>query len=192
MIRSPFHTAAMVALLCAIALAPAWADDNVRTERIHFAKGASSATIEGTITGYQTVDYVLGAAKGQSMNVSMATKNTATYFNILAPGETEVAFFNGSVGANQFEGVLPATGDYTIRVYMMRSAARRNEKADYRLEMIVTGRPQAAAAGSASVIGKPHAFDATGKVPSAQQKGRPIGSAGDNSFPSDIPATEVS
>ena len=84
------------------------------------------------------------------MNVSMATKNTATYFNILAPGETEVAFFNGSVSENQYEGVLPATGDYKIRVYMMRSAARRNEKANYRLEMIVSGKPQAAAAAGST------------------------------------------
>jgi hypothetical protein len=84
------------------------------------------------------------------MNVSMATKHTATYFNILAPGETEVAFFNGSVSENQYEGVLPASGDYRIRVYMMRSAARRNEKADYRLEMIISGKPQAAAGGTAA------------------------------------------
>jgi hypothetical protein len=104
----------------------------------------------------------------------MATRNTATYFNILAPGETEVAFFNGSVNENQYEGVLPTTGDYRIRVYMMRSAARRNEKADYRLEMIVTGKPQAAAGNTpAADIGQ-H-YDATGKVPCAQYRGQPMG-----------------
>lgn len=69
----------------------AHADDGTRTQRVQFAKGANSATVEGTIKGYQTVDYVLHASQGQSMNVSMATRNTATYFNILAPGETEVA-----------------------------------------------------------------------------------------------------
>jgi hypothetical protein len=136
----------VLALVFAVSSLMARAEGDIRTERVHFAKGATSAVVEGTITGYQTVDYVLGASKGQSMNVSMATKNTATYFNILAPGETEVAFFNGSMSENQFEGVLPATGDYRIRVYMMRSAARRNEKANYRLEMIVSGRPQATAA----------------------------------------------
>jgi hypothetical protein len=87
------------------------------------------------------------------MNVSMATKHTATYFNILAPGETEVAFFNGSVNGNQYEGVLPASGDYKIRVYMMRSAARRNEKANYRLEMIVSGKPQATSTTDPAVSG---------------------------------------
>lgn len=105
------------------------AAENIRTERVRFAPGKTSSVIEGRISGYDTVDYVLGARQGQSMNVSMASNNGANYFNILAPSETEVAFFNGSVSQNQYEGVLPKTGDYRIRVYMMRSAARRNEYA---------------------------------------------------------------
>jgi hypothetical protein len=143
----------MALSLLLMAFGAAQAGDDIRTERVQFAKGATSAVVEGTITGDQIVDYVLGASKGQSMNVSMATRSTATYFNILAPGETEVAFFNGSMSDNQYEGVLPATGDYRIRVYMLRSAARRNEKADYRLEMIVTGKPQAEAAHSPAADG---------------------------------------
>ena len=122
---------------------PLWAGD-IRTERVHFQRGATSAVVEASITGYETVDYVLGARKGQSMNVSMATDNGANYFNILAPGENEVAMFNGSVAENQYEGTLPESGDYKVRVYLMRSAARRSEKANYRLEMIVSGGGQAA------------------------------------------------
>jgi hypothetical protein len=56
------------------------------------------------------------------MNVSMATDNGANYFNILAPGENQVAMFNGSIHGNQFEGILPESGDYKVRVYLMRSA----------------------------------------------------------------------
>ncbi len=113
------------------------AADGIRTERVHFKKGSNSAVVEASIKGYETVDYLLSAQAGQSMNVSLATKHGATYFNILAPGENEVAMFNGSVSENQYEGTLPATGDYKVRVYMMRSAARRNEIAHYRLEMII-------------------------------------------------------
>ena len=71
------------------------------------------------------------------MNVSMATDNSANYFNILAPGKTDGGMFIGSISGNKFEGALPANGDYKIRVYLMRNAARRGEAANYRLEMIV-------------------------------------------------------
>ena len=132
-------------LACFLLLtAPAsFAADGIRTERVHFKKGEKSAVVEAGIKGYETVDYVLGASAGQYMNVSLATKHGATYFNILAPGQNEVAMFNGAVSQNQYEGTLPASGDYKIRVYMMRSAARRNEVAHYRLEMIIDGREAA-------------------------------------------------
>lgn len=140
-----FHAPDRLALFAAASLLAAAggaaAQDDIRVERVHFAKGASSAVVEGSITGYEIVDYVLGAGSGQSMNVSMATDNGANYFNILAPGETEVALFNGSLNENQFEGVLPASGDYKVRVYLMRSAARRKEVAKYRLEMIIGAAP---------------------------------------------------
>jgi hypothetical protein len=90
------------------------------------------------------------------LSLLVAASGTATSFNSLAPGETEVAFFNGSVNDNQYEGVLPATGDYRIRVYMVHSAARRNEKAVYRLETTITGRPQAAAGDTPAAISSQH------------------------------------
>ncbi len=154
-----------------------FAADDIRTERVHFKKGANSAVVEASIKGYETVDYVLGARAGQYMNVSLATKHGATYFNILAPGENEVAMFNGSVSQNQYEGTLPASGDYKIRVYMMRSAARRNEVAHYRLEMIVDGAGQPAVhapSRDAKVAGTD--FHATGNIPCSMGKGQPTGS----------------
>ena len=127
----------LMALGVALLVSAAAAADDTRTERVQFKKGATSATVEDTIKGYQSVDYVLGARAGQSMNVSMATDNSANYFNILAPGKNDEAMFIGSTSGNQFEGKLPASGDYKIRVYLMRSAARRGEAANYRLEMII-------------------------------------------------------
>ena len=126
--------------------------------------------------GDQDIDYVVGAKQGQSMNVSLATKHGSTYFNLLAPGETNVAFFNGSVSENQYEGALPASGDYRIRVYMMRSAARRNEVANYRLEIIIPGAGENSAVAShdAKVAGTE--FHATGNIPCSMGGGQPTGS----------------
>lgn len=112
--------------------------EGITNKRLSFAPGASSAAVQGSITGYETIDYLLNVKAGQPMNISMATKHTAAYFNLLEPGETDVATFIGSTSGNQFEGVAQKSGDYRIRVYMMRSAARRNERADYLLEAIVS------------------------------------------------------
>jgi hypothetical protein len=139
----------LLAALVAFATSTAFARDDIRTERVHFKPGASSATVKGKIKGYETVDYVLEASKGQQLNVSMSTDNLSSYFNILSPGENEVAMFIGSTSGNQYEGTLPKSGPYKIRVYMMRNAPRRDEVANYssrmgtRLVLIQVKRTQA-------------------------------------------------
>lgn len=159
-----------MALLCFNGHAAA---QDIRNERVRFAPGKTSTVIQGRITGYETVDYVLGARQGQPINVTMVSNNGANFFNILAPGETDIAFFNGSVSQNQYEGVLPMTGDYRIRVYLMRSAARRHEGAKYRIEVIVAAADKdrltdAVVAGTA--------YHATGTIPCAMVAEQPMGS----------------
>jgi len=144
---------------------------DTRTERVSFRPGTSSATIESRITGYESVDYLLNVRAGQYMNVSMATDNSSNYFNILEPGEEYEAIFVGSTSGNQFEGTTAKSGDYTIRVYLMRNAARRGERADYRLEMIVSGSGQSQGSGDAMVPGTN--FNATGMLPCSMGNGQP-------------------
>ncbi|MCK3654294.1 hypothetical protein A4G19_00480 [Pasteurellaceae bacterium Macca] len=91
--------------------------------------------LSGQVKGYQVVKRHFHAKKGQSLNISMASSNRSAYFNLTAPNK-DSAFFNGSMSDNQFEGIASATGKYTIDIYLMRNAARRNEKADFRLEII--------------------------------------------------------
>lgn len=175
-LRAPLLVTALVCFAPSVTLA----QTDIRTERVQFQRGATSAVVEGSITGYETVDYVLSASQGQAMNISMATDNTANYFNILAPGENEVAMFNGSMGQNQYEGNLPESGDYKIRVYMMRSAARRNEVANYRLEMIIAQGSQSSDSGSSSGTGDALVegtnYHATGEIPCSVTSGQPTGS----------------
>lgn len=134
----------------------------IRTQRVQFAPGATSATVEDRIVGYEGVDYVLNAQAGQYANISMATDNGANYFNILPPGSNDEAIFIGSSSGNQYEGTLPASGDYKIRVYLMRSAARRDETANYRLEMIISGSGDSDVQDDAVVSGTP--YNATGNI----------------------------
>lgn len=134
----------------------------ITIEEVRFAKGSSSATLQGHIKGYQTIDYTLRARAGQTMQVSLATRHGANYFNVLPPG-TEEALFVGSTSGNEWTGPLPIDGEYRIRVYLMRSAARRNEQADYSLTVAVTGKPSAPVAQSAK---DPRPWDA--KVPGTE------------------------
>jgi hypothetical protein len=154
MLQVVTRTPLLIATLIVFVTSSALAQDDIRTVPVHFKAGSNSATVKGKIRGYEGVDYVLEASKGQSMNVSMATDNPSSYFNILAPGENEAAMFIGSTSGNQFEGTLPKSGAYKIRVYMMRNAARRKEVANYRLEMIITGAAEKGASSPTHSEGK--------------------------------------
>lgn len=139
-----------------------------RKERVVFAKGVSSATIKGTLKGGADVDYLLRAAAGQTLTVKLQGTNPQNDFNVLPPGSTDVAMFVSNItGARSWSGVLPADGDYAIRVYLMRPAARRNESSNYTLTVAVTGEPlrPLPAARDAKIAGT--AYHATAKVPCA-------------------------
>lgn len=140
----------------------ALAAGGIESRAVQFAKGASSATMKGALSGDQIIDYTLRAKAGQTMNVTLKTSNDANYFNVLPPGSNDVAIFIGSTSGNEFSGALPSDGEYKIRVYLMRSAARRKEKADYTLTVGITG---GARADDAKVKGTP--YHATGTVPCA-------------------------
>jgi hypothetical protein len=168
MIRAILRSASILLLLGATA-SPLLAAGAIESRPIQFAKGASSATIKGSLKGDQTIDYKLRARAGQSMSVKLASSNASNYFNVLPPGSQDVAVFVGSSGGNEWSGSLEADGEYTVRVYLMRNAARRNETASYTLTVGITGAPSAAAAlgaapaADAKVKGTP--YHATGQVP---------------------------
>ncbi len=111
---------------------------DIRKEQVQFKKGTSGATIKGSIKGSQMVDYLLQAKVGQSMVVNFKPSNSSAYFNVTAPG-ADSSMFIGSTSGNRFEGDLPVDGVYTIRVYLMRNAARRDETAQYTLEVGIAG-----------------------------------------------------
>jgi len=136
---------------------------DIRVVNVQFKPNETGTTIKGSIKGRQTIDYRLKAKAGQQMTVNLDTTNLSNYFNVLPPG-SETALFVGSTSGNNWTGTLPKDGDYTIRVYLMRSAARRNEKAKYTLSIDIAGSELGKApASDAKVPGTP--YHATGTVP---------------------------
>jgi hypothetical protein len=103
---------------------------------VRFPRGASSTTINGSITGDQAINYRLAVTAGQRMSVQLDTSNASNYFNIGAPGASE-ALFVGSMSGNSTSFLIPSSGTYAISVYLMRNAARRGETANYQLTISV-------------------------------------------------------
>jgi hypothetical protein len=164
---------------------PASARAGIRTETVRFKSGQTSTSIKGKITGRESVSYVLEAEAGQTMTVILKPLNRATYFNVYEPGKGpgDRALANSGLTGpmmpdlNTFRGKLPAPGEYTISVYMMRSAARRNEGSDYTLNISISAlgdTTQNPAGRDARVAGTN--FNATGNIPCARHAGQPMGS----------------
>lgn len=150
---------------------------DISIQPVQFAKGQSSATIKAKIKGNQTIDYTLRAKAGQMMSVHLKTAHGANYFNVLPPGSNDTAIFIGSMNGNEWTGALPTDGEYKIRVYLMRSAARRNEVANYTLTVGITGPPRPsdfgkAPASDAKVRGTP--YHATGPLPCSLGNDKPM------------------
>ena len=118
---------------------PSCAQSDIQHQDVQFEKGAYGTTLNGQIKGYQIVDYRLRARAGQVMTVAFKPSNLSAYFNVLPPGSSDVALFVGSIYGNHFKSPLPTDGVYTLRVYLMRNAARRHETAKYILDVKITG-----------------------------------------------------
>ena len=90
--------------------------------RVRFARGTHSATVSATVRGFAYRDYIVGSGAGQTMTVSVSGTNSATVLTVFAPDGSNV---DGAAETDSYSGELAASGDYVIRVGMMRSAARR-------------------------------------------------------------------
>lgn len=128
-----FAMAALAAPMATSAQAP-----GVKAERVQFARGTSSKTIKGTIKGNQSRLFTVNLRAGQKISVKLVTSNASANFNVTAPGAQQ-AMFIGSTSGTTFQDVIPSSGEYTIDLFLMRNAARRNETANFTLTIGATG-----------------------------------------------------
>jgi hypothetical protein len=107
----------MVMLLAPLASASAQGNP----QRLRFQRGHSSTTVSGRIVGFDAKDYVVGAKAGQEMRLRLTASNPATYFVIYSINGKPTDMNETTDWSKQ----LTESGDYLIRIFMMRSAARR-------------------------------------------------------------------
>ena len=96
--------------------------------------------IEDVIDGYGVVDYVFHVDRSEIISVDLQASNPSAYFNVLTADSAETIFVGATKG-NVADIPAPAAGDYRIRVYLMRNAARRGETADFTLGVTI-GHPE--------------------------------------------------
>ena len=123
------------ALCSALAWMPHGAAAADKVEKHTVDVGTSGTKIlRGKIRGYDTAQYRMRLRQGQTLAVGLKTNSLSNYFNITAPGAQE-ALFNGSIEGLDYRGRVEQDGEYTVNVYLMRNAARRNERAAYTLSV---------------------------------------------------------
>jgi len=94
---------------------------------------SGTKTLSGRIEGYKSVAYALPIRKGQRLEVTMETKSTSAYFNIIDAKDTSgAALFAGELSGTN-TALIRATEDatYVLRPYLNRAFARRGESANY-------------------------------------------------------------
>lgn len=100
--------------------------------RVRFAKGAVSAKLKGRVNGYKYIDYIVRAKSGQTMSVSLGSKNTACKFVIFYSDMKNV---EGAADVKEFTRNVDVDDNYVVRVLLPRSAARRKERAAFTLNV---------------------------------------------------------
>ena len=136
-----------------------------KQEQVMFAAGKSAKTVKGSVQGKAYIDYLVTAKAGQSLSVALKPTKTTAYFNVNVPGSS-LALYNGSSSGGTLKNRLLANdGTYPIRVYLMGGAADSNQKADFSLDISVTGKPLAPLSDKRDAkVGKT-AYHATAPVP---------------------------
>ena len=118
-------TAALLAMMMAASVQAA---DKVTTVPVHFAKGAHSAKVDGTFSGYDTINYTLGAKEGQTMtSPSPAAPMPTSTSSHRAPSRVRPRHWAAATWTQNGKGTLPKSGKYLIQVYQMRATARNGQ-----------------------------------------------------------------
>ena len=94
-----------------------------------FPPGSTGTSVNGNVRGYETRSYVLNAQAGQEMVVFLNSDSRFMEAAIISPRGATLY-----VGAD-WRGRLPNSGDYIVRVGLVRAEARRNGTGNFRLTL---------------------------------------------------------
>jgi hypothetical protein len=112
MIRRRITAAAALLLL----LAGAGAAQRQASRRVRFARGATSAVVEGAVIRGDRDRYVVAARAGQRLRLAITSLEDNAVFQLYAPGQRPLRGAGEADDARRWSGLLPRTGDYVVVV----------------------------------------------------------------------------
>jgi aspartate aminotransferase-like enzyme/GNAT superfamily N-acetyltransferase len=128
----------LFATAAAALIRPALSQEAERRVRVALDEGNAALNFEDEIRDFEAVLYVVPLRQRQWLHVLLATDNASNCFDIHAPGEPRPVYVGADSG-NTCQLLAPTTGDYTVRVFLLRLAARDGQSARYTLELKLTG-----------------------------------------------------
>jgi hypothetical protein len=105
------------------------------TQRISFSAGSTSAQVSGSVAGYTVNYYLVEASAGQYMAASVTGSTPYIFMSLITP--SGAALVRAQEGAKSYNGPLPESGDYTIRV----STTPGGSNVNYTVNVAITGSP---------------------------------------------------
>lgn len=106
-------------------------NDIRKTVVVKFAKKAYSANYYGRLDGYKYDSYKFYAKKGQKLKVTLTGGNVETYlWGNQLKDSINLGEYSPELDDNGIY-ILPASGEYEIRVLQPRSKARKDKKPQY-------------------------------------------------------------
>jgi hypothetical protein len=102
--------------------------------RVVFDDDHPARSYEDALDGFNEISYVIALREGQSLQVSLASNNISNCFDIYAPGAAKPFYIGGDSGSSH-RLVAGTPGDYVVKVFLLRLAARDNQSARYTLEL---------------------------------------------------------
>ena len=136
---------------------------NADTAARQLPVGPKPFVVKGSIQGYRSADYRIKAFAGQTLTVALTARHPQAYFNVFPSGSQEAIFVGSSTG-NKSSVVIPMDAEYTVQVYLMRAAARRNEASKFTLTASLQGQALPAIAGNKDALVPGTPFHATARV----------------------------
>jgi hypothetical protein len=101
------------------------------TQRVTFPPDSTGTSVSSTVRSYETRSYVLNARAGQEMAIFVSGDNRFLEAAVISPRGATLY-----VGTD-WRGRLPNSGDYIVRIGLVRAEARRNGVGNFRLTLQV-------------------------------------------------------